>query len=102
MVEFSKQYEARMRNQIINTLYGSLPSYCVWTEDDILREDSKTRLDWWRKMVAEAQSNDVDVEKKTESQWPFVSIREYAIKWITSIKKQTRVVAKPSLEFPAE
>jgi len=102
MAEFSKEYEALMRNQILTTVYGSLPSYCVWTEDNILDEDAKTRMDWWRKMVTEATENKIDVEKKNESQWPFVSIREYAIKWITTIKKQTKVVAKPSLEFPTE
>ena len=102
MAEFSKQYEALMRNQILAAVYGSLPSYCVWTEDDILDEDAETRLNWWRKMVAEAVENEIDVEKKNEPQWPFVSIREYAIQWITTIKKQKKGATKPTIEFPTE
>jgi hypothetical protein len=88
MAEFSKQYESLMRNKILATVYGSLPSYCVWTEDDILDEDTETRLNWWRKMISEAVDNDIDVEKKNETHWPFVSIRGYGIKWVNAIKKQ--------------
>jgi hypothetical protein len=88
MEHYSKQYEALMRNQILATVYGSLPSYCVWTEDDILEEDARTRMDWWRKMVSEAVENEIDVEKKNEPSWPFISIREYGIKWVNTIKKE--------------
>ena len=102
MVEFSKQYEALMRNQIITALYGSLPSYCIWTEDDILKEDTSSRLDWWRKMISEAEGNNIDVDKRDESEWPFVTIREYAIKWIVTIKKQKKGELKPTIEFPTE
>ena len=101
MAQFSKQYEAFMRNQILTTVYGSLPSYCVWTEDNILDEDAKTRMDWWRKMVTEATENKIDVEKKNESHWPFVSIREYAIKWVNTIKKENKKETElPSSNLP--
>lgn len=102
MAEFSKQYEALMRNQIITALYGYLPSYCIWTEDDILKEDTSSRLDWWRKMISEAEGNNIDVDKRDESEWPFVTIREYAIKWIVTIKKQKKGELKPTIEFPTE
>lgn len=88
MAQFSKQYEAIARNQILNAVYGRVPSYCVWTEDDILDENAKTRMDWWRKMVTEAFQNEIDVEKNNEPQWPFVSIRAYGIKWVNTIKKE--------------
>jgi len=40
--------EGRDRNLVLETIHNTkLPSYAVWTQDDIERIDVFTNLEWW-------------------------------------------------------
>ena len=39
--------EARDRNYALVRMYGAIPSYAVFTADDIQKESDATRMAWW-------------------------------------------------------
>ena len=86
---FSTTYEALMRTQILMFIHNTkLPSYCIWTDEDINKETTDQRMDWWRNMIKEANESNFEVDKYNTGVWPFVSLRQYAIKWIKELKKE--------------
>ena len=39
--------EARDRNRALNKMYGRMPSYAIFSADDIEHESELTRMAWW-------------------------------------------------------
>lgn len=64
--------EAECRNSILYLNHGKIPSYSLWTDQDIEKESIETRLDWWT--YFENSKND--------------QIKSTVSYWITLIKKQ--------------
>jgi hypothetical protein len=64
--------EAESRNSILDSNHGKIPSYSLWTDQDIEKESIETRLDWWT--YFEKSKND--------------QIKSTVSYWITLIKKQ--------------
>lgn len=65
--------ESECRNSILYLNHGKMPSYSLWTNEDIEKESIETRLNWWT--VMKGVQND--------------QIKSTVLHWITLIKKQT-------------
>lgn len=65
--------EGRDRNLVLETLHNTkLPSYAVWTQDDIEQIDVFTNLEWWEGIEK------TFIKKSTENP----QIKKIITKWI--------------------
>ncbi len=54
--------EVEERNNILlEQLNGRLPSYCVWTDEDVERETFETRKKWWEEI---SKTNKLSAKQK--------------------------------------
>lgn len=73
--------EAYTRNQTLINLHGKLPSYAIWTEEDLCYMSDPEKRQWWcevEKVRISTDNKDEDL-KKTIKKWIdiYTPINEY-------------------------
>tara|TARA_B110001469_G_C9416380_1_gene212677 strand:- start:175 stop:390 length:216 start_codon:yes stop_codon:yes gene_type:complete len=69
--------ESYDRNSVLEKIYDTkLPSYALWTEDDIGKEDNSTKKNWWKEMEKEYLDNSCQDK----------SVSDIIVKWLVYYK----------------
>ena len=51
--------ESYYRNNVLETIHKTkLPSYALWSEDDIVKQSYRIKQNWWKDIEQEYRDND--------------------------------------------
>ena len=78
---FSYEQESNDRNYIIISIHGNIPSYSLWEDFFIKKQNVRERLNWWKNL-------DIPENKKIEN--------ELKSKWVSYLNGVSNLYSKSS------